>query len=95
MSKQIIITVGENGRGVVFGTVKEDPQPGQPVTLTDARMVLYWSGECGGLFGLAAGGPKRGTRLTAPVASTTVTQWKETISVSRKAAKALEEWPDA
>ena len=89
----IILCVGANGRAVVFGWVEEDPTPGEPVTLHHARMVLYWSGECGGLFGLAANGPKTSTRMTAAVERTSAVQWKEWLAVSPEAAEALDGWP--
>jgi hypothetical protein len=93
--KPIILCVGEHGRAVVYGRVETDPEPGQPVTLHGARMVLYWSNECGGLFGLAAGGPKTSTRITRAVERTTATRWTEWLAVSEEAAAALDGWPHA
>jgi hypothetical protein len=90
---QILSCCGANGRAVVFGTVAEKPVPGQPVELTDARMVLYWSTACGGLFGLAAKGPKEGTRITETVPLVVETCWQEWIEVTPEAAKALADWP--
>lgn len=90
--KPIILCAGANGRAVIFGFVDADPVPGEAVTLHDARMVLYWSAKCGGLFGLAAGGPKEGTRLTPAIASTVATQWKECLTVSADAVPAFAGW---
>ena len=89
----IILCAGDNGRAVVFGYVTSKPVAGKPVTLTDARMVLRWDAACGGLFGLAADGPKGSTRLTHAVSSTTSTVWRQTIDVSPKAAKEMAAWP--
>ena len=91
----IILCAGSNGRAVIFGTPTKKPVPGQPVTLKNARMVLRWAASCGGLFGLAAKGPKGDTRMTHAVAETTATQWRETVAVSTEAAKGLESWPAA
>ena len=88
MSKPIILCFGEHGRGVVYGYVDTDPVPGQPVTLTNARMVLRW--DVHGLFGLAAKGPAGDTRLTHAVESTTETRWQEWIAVSPEAAEAID-----
>ena len=46
--KPIILSVGENGRGLVYGLVEEYPTPGQPVKLYEARMILYY--PSGGTF---------------------------------------------
>jgi len=92
--KPIILCCGEHGRGVVYGRVDTEPEAGKPVKLHNARMILYWSGECGGLFGLAHKGPKTSTRLTATVDEVIETVWQEWLAVSDEAAKIIEEWPD-
>lgn len=92
---KIILCAGKNGRALIYGTVKKTPVPGEPVTLTNAKMIIYYAAECGGLFGLAANGPKGKTRITAAVRSTTETVWQEHLSVSSEAAKAIEQWPAA
>lgn len=88
----IILCAGENGRAVIYGSVEKLPVSGQPVTLRDARMVVYWSAECGGLFGLAANGPKTSTRITRPVPSTCETRWQEYVEVAPEAAAAIDGW---
>ena len=88
----IILCAGANGRAVVFGWVDTEPVPGDAVTLHNARMVLRWSAECGGLFGLAANGPRTTTRMTPPVISTTATVWQEVVAVSPAAAERLISW---
>lgn len=91
--QSVIVCCGANGRCVVFGDVENEPVVGEPITMHNARMVLYWPTECGGLFGLAAAGPKQGLRLTHAVertATETVRQW---LTVSNGAAKGLRDWP--
>jgi hypothetical protein len=90
--KPIILCCGTNGRAIVYGRVESEPAPGESVTLYGARMVLYWSEACGGLFGLAATGPRKGCRVTEPVASVTETKWQECLSVSEKSAKVFDGW---
>ncbi len=86
MSKiPIIVCTGTNGRAVVFGYVDKEPDVGDLVTIYDARMVLRWDEKCGGLFGLAANGPKGDTRLTAPV-DYAKCQAVQVLSVSEKSA---------
>jgi len=91
--KRIILCTGNNGRAVLIGDVAKEPKAGEPVTLTRARMVLYWDAQCGGLLGLAANGPKGGTRITASVSKTVATKWQEWCSVSATSAKEIDSWP--
>ena len=56
-------------------------------------MIIYWSATCGGLLGLAARGPRDGTRITAAVEIITETVWQEWIAVAPEAATAIEGWP--
>ena len=88
----IILCCGANGRAVVYGRVEQTPVKGEPVVLHDARMVLSWSSECGGLLGLAAGGPKGSTRITATVSEVGETVWQEYITVTERAADAIDKW---
>ena len=55
-----------NWARVCFGKLAE--QTADKVTLTDARQALYYDGQTGGEFGLAAHGPRGECRITAPVA---------------------------
>lgn len=87
-----LVCCGSNGRAVLVGYSDTEPVAGQPITLMNARMVLYWDTECGGLLGLAARGPKGNTRITAPVdrhGDECVRQW---VSVSPEAQKEIEQW---
>jgi len=90
---RIILCCGHNGRAIVIGDVKRKPVKGKPVTLTDARMVLRWDAACGGLFGLAAKGPRADTRITHSVPETVSTVWQEWCTVSDVASKELDKWP--
>ena len=90
--KPYIMCCGEHGRAVIFCWLDDEPTPGESIVMHDARMVLYWSRECGGLFGLATGGPKTGTRITAPVRRIVETVWKEALSVSERAAQMMGSW---
>ena len=91
--QSVIVCCGTNGRAVVFGECEADPVTGGPVTLHNARMVLYWPSVCGGLFGLAANGPKEGLRLTEAVRVTAMEAVRQWLSVSDKAAEGLRAWP--
>ena len=87
-----LVCCGTNGRAVLVGECELEPVAGQPIVLTNARMILYWDAACGGLLGLAANGPKGGTRITASVArhgDECVKQW---VSVSPEAQEAIQQW---
>lgn len=91
--KSIILCCGANGRAVLFGEVEQDPVPGEPVKLRNARMIIYWARECGGLLGLAARGPKDETRITHAVPAVTETVWQEFVETTAEAATLIREWP--
>jgi hypothetical protein len=93
--RPIILCAGQHGRAVLYGYVDSMPRKGDAVTLHDARMVLYWDAQCGGLLGLAAQGPKGATRITHAVPSTMSTVWTEWVAVPPEAAKELDAWPPA
>jgi len=53
--------------GVVFGYTTN--YHGDQITLTQARMCLYWSTEVGGVFGLAEKGPTKNCKISATAPS--------------------------
>ena len=88
-----VVCCGANGRAVLVGESESEPVAGQPIRMTNARMILYWDAACGGLLGLAARGPRGGTRITAAVSShgdECVHQW---VAVSPEARKEIDSWP--
>ena len=86
----VIVCAGENGRAVIYGHSDRVPDPGEDVRLNNARMVIRWGNQCGGLFGLASNGPGSDTRLTRVVSETTCTV-RQALSVSKDAAKKLDD----
>ena len=59
--KQAVI-VTTSYRGVFFGYT--DDSTGDRISLTDARMILYWSADIGGFMGLAAVGPTPACKIS-------------------------------
>lgn len=86
----IILCAGENGRCLIYGYVADEPEPGKPVRLERARMVIYY--PSGGTFGLAAEGPPSGSRVTHAIEATVETKWQEWMSVTAKAAERFDGW---
>lgn len=64
-SKAVLVTT--EFRGVFFGYVKSDAKLPDEITLTDVRNCIYWSSDCGGFLGLAAGGPTSGCKIGTKV----------------------------
>jgi len=91
--KPVIICVGEPARAVVYGHIDSDhmPDAGEKVRIKNARMVLRWDAECGGLFGLAANGPAGDTRITASVQEVACVVG-QSLSVTESAAKKIDAW---
>lgn len=90
--KPYIVCGGATGRAVIFCWLDDDPIAETPVVMHDARMVLYWPTECGGLLGLAANGPRDGLRMTATVTRATDTV-RQALAVAPDAATVLKRWP--
>lgn len=63
--RAVLVTTGEK-RGVFFGYTDND-MGDATIHLHDARNVIYWCSAVGGVFGLAADGPKEGCRIGATV----------------------------
>ena len=82
------VVVTTDKKGVFFGTLKKSA--GTDVTLTDAKMCLYWSKETGGVLGLAAGGPAKGSKLTPAVPSIDLNGVTATMECSADAIAAWE-----
>lgn len=89
----VIVCGGESGRTVVFGWVNEPPMPGEPVCIFNARMVLFWSAACQGIFGFAKNGPQTDTRLT-PVVTEVRDTCRQLLMVSPETAQKIMDWPD-
>lgn len=64
---EIPVVVWTDRRGVIFGYTTD--VHARPITLTRARMCLYWPKSVGGVFGLCDIGPNAETRVSAPLPS--------------------------
>lgn len=59
----IPVIVCTDKRGVVFGYCTDTSA--RPITLTNARMAIYWSSDVGGVFGLGEKGPTKDCKISA------------------------------
>lgn len=62
----VLITTDSTKRGVFMGFI--DPKDADKETLEayEVRMAVYWSADVKGVIGLAATGPTKSCRITAP-----------------------------
>jgi hypothetical protein len=63
----VVVTTDKDRQGVFGGYLKDGSAETGTVTLSDARMAVYWSQETRGVLGLASIGPQPGSRITPPV----------------------------
>ncbi|HXJ94184.1 MAG TPA: hypothetical protein VMT20_15150 [Terriglobia bacterium] len=87
----IPVLVCTDKRGVVFGYTS-DPQA-KELTLTKARMCLYWSSDVGGVFGLAEKGPTENCKISATAPSVTLAGITAVFSVDSTAETAWNNAP--
>ena len=65
-TNRVALIVTTEHRGVFFGYGVPDISQ-KTITLTDARMIVYWSQDMRGVTGLASVGPSKTCRVSHPV----------------------------
>ena len=63
----VLMTTDSSKRGVFFGFINPEELGKDEVTAEQVQMCVYWSSEVRGVLGLAAHGPDKKSRVTAPV----------------------------
>lgn len=76
-------------RGVFMGYIDPSKQSENSIKATEVRMVVYWSADVKGLFGLAANGPSKGCRVTAAAPSCVLHGVTAVMTITEKAEKAF------
>jgi hypothetical protein len=96
--KPVLVTTEH--RGVFYGFLPEGvtevtlhPADSKAVTLTHARMCIYWSADVQGVLGLASHGPTSGCKITRPVPKITLTEVTAVTDVTEEAVKAWQARP--
>lgn len=87
--KYLVVTTTHRGVFAGFGT----PTDGDTITLTEARMCVYWTQDVRGVLGLAAGGPSKSCRITAAVPKITLSGVTAVMECSSDAKAAWERGP--
>ncbi len=88
-SKEIPCIITTDKRGVFMGYIDPTARLEKSVEAKNVRMVVYWSADVRGLFGLAANGPTKGCRVTAAAPGCVLHGVTAVLEVSPKAEKAF------
>lgn len=91
MTKKPVVVTTEH-RGVFFGYVEDDSKLPNEITLSNARMCVYWARSVRGVLGLASVGPNADCQIGYAVPK--FTAWKVT-SVTDCTPDAAEQWEAA
>ena len=86
-SKFVLVTTEHKGVFVGYGPTTPDAK--KNITITGAKMVVYWPEACHGVMGLAADGPKKGARIGPAVKSLALTGVTAVVECSLAAEKAF------
>ena len=89
MKKAMVVTTEK--RGVFFGYVEDDSKAPAQITLSQARMCVYWAVETKGVIGLAMSGPLGASRITHAIPSMIVYQVTAILECSPEAIAKWEE----
>lgn len=90
--RHYLMRYGNQGQYVAVGESWSDLEPGKPIALQNACVVLGWEAEPAGLVGLATLGPQgKSLRVTPTVPYLVITTWAEGLEVTPSAFLALAE----
>ena len=80
-------------RGVFMGYIDPHQKFEKSISAIDVRMVVHWSSDVRGLFGLAANGPTNSCRITAAAPSCVLHGVTAVMDITKKAEKAFKSEP--
>lgn len=92
MNKKPVVVTTKH-RGVFFGYVEDDSQTPIKITLSNARMCVYWDSVTKGVFGLAATGPTQNCRIGLAVPKFEAWEITAVIDCTPEAAEKWESAP--
>lgn len=88
---KIPVIVCTDKRAVVFGYTENTNA--DPITVTKARMCLYWSKATGGVFGLSERGPDKDCKISATTESVKLSGVTAIFDVTDEAISAWQSAP--
>jgi dTDP-4-dehydrorhamnose 3,5-epimerase-like enzyme len=89
----VLITTDNTKRGVFFGWINPEDSNKDEIRAEKVQMCVYWSASVKGVLGLAAHGPDRQSKVTAPVKSGVIKGVTLVCEASEEAVKAWERQP--
>lgn len=89
-ARPVVVTTAHRG---VFVGYTTDPSDAEVIRLERGRMVVYWPESSRGVVGLAARGPRPGSRVSPAVQRITLRNITSVIDATVAAAEAWEEEP--
>lgn len=90
--EKIAVVVCTAKKGVFFGYIDESEVNDDPLTLTLARMCVYWSADMRGVMGLASEGPSNTCKISGRVPKILL---KEITAVIHVTTEAIAKWEDS
>lgn len=91
--KKIPVLITTTGRGVFFGYIDEKDIDKDPIAVKDMQMVVYWSADVKGVFGLCVNGPSNACRVSKPVNNRQLKNIESITDVSKAAEKQWKSCP--
>ena len=91
MTEKRAVVITTEHRGVFFGYVEDDTKLPNEITLSQARMSVYWSADVKGVLGLAANGPSKDCRVTHSVPTFKTYKVTAVIDCTKEAAEKWEQ----
>lgn len=89
--RYVIVATKSRPWSVLAGVLVSEDE--DTVELRDARMLIYWSADARGLYGVASGGPGTSARVSLSIARARVRGVEHTIDCTDEARKAIEAAP--
>lgn len=93
LKKEIPCIITTDKRGVFMGYIDPETNQEKSIIANNVRMVVFWSTDVRGLFGLAANGPTKNCRITAPAPACVLHGITAVLEITEKAEKAFKAEP--
>jgi hypothetical protein len=91
--RYIVVATQTRPWSIVAGELIAHDRKGQSVTLRNARMIVYYSEDAHGLYGICARGPGEHARVSPPVDEADVSGYEQILTASADARRAIEAEP--
>lgn len=92
----VLITTDSSKRGVFMGFIDPKHSGNETLEAEEVRMAVYWSPDVRGVVGLAANGPTKNCKITAPAKKAILKGVTAVLEITNEALAAWrkEPWKD-